>query len=96
MGNRKSEMRTQAMKMPIPPSEFALPPSHEKLLTGFLISIDLSERQLIIHLNDKKYRHLIFPQSLQIAPYLLGHLVTIQLEEEIKGKSIVQQIRLAA
>jgi len=32
MGNGKSEMGTQAMKMPIPPSEFALPPSHEKQL----------------------------------------------------------------
>ena len=79
-------------------SEENHPPAilNQQTVTGFLISIDLSERQLIIQLNDKKYRHLIFPQSLQIAPYLLGHLVTIQLEEEIKGKSIVQQIRLAA
>jgi|GEM_PF-1632988 len=34
MGNGKSEMRTQVMKMPIPTSEFALPPSLEKLLAS--------------------------------------------------------------
>jgi len=30
IGDGKSEMGTQAMKMPIPNSEFAIPPSHEK------------------------------------------------------------------
>ena len=65
-------------------------------ITGFLISIDLSERRLIVQLNDKNHQQLAFSPALQIAPYLLGQLVTVELKEFEKGESLVQQIRLAA
>lgn len=70
--------------------------SAQQTLTGFLISIDLSQRQVIVQLNNKDYRHLVFPQPLQIAAYLLGHMVTVQFKEENLGELVVETIRLAA
>ena len=67
-----------------------------KTITGFLISIDLSKRRLIVQLNDKKNQLLAFAPSLEIAPFLLGQLVTVKLQEKAEGERLVQHIRLAA
>lgn len=65
-------------------------------LTGFLISIDVAQREVVVQTNDKEYRHLILPEQLLLAPFLLGRLVTVRLKHEGSEKMVVQDIRLAA
>ena len=65
-------------------------------LTGFLISIDLSQQQLVVQISSTEYKNLILPKQLHIAPFLLGHMVTIQLVQEEIGNPVIKDIRLAA
>ncbi len=70
--------------------------SDGNILTGFLISVDLSQRQIIVQTADAGFQNLILPQQIKIAPYLLGHMVTVYLKPESRGKRIIEDIRLAA
>lgn len=51
IGNGKSETGTQAMKMPIPPSEFVIPPSHEPLLSHLGLAFPFSIHAIILALT---------------------------------------------
>lgn len=65
-------------------------------LTGFLISIDLSQQQLVVQISNTEYKNLTLPKQLHIAPFLLGHMVTIQLVDSEVDSPIIKDIRLAA
>lgn len=65
-------------------------------LTGFLISIDISQKQLVVQISDTEYKNFTLPKQVHIAPFLLGHMVTIQLIQTEAGNPVIKDIRLAA
>lgn len=65
------------------------------ILTGFLISIDIAQQKIVVQIGEDEYKNLVLPKQLHVAPFLLGHLVTVQVIQK-DAETTIQEIRLAA
>lgn len=71
--------------------------STAQVLTGFLMSIDLIEKKVVLQINGKPtYQSVELPQQLNLRPLIIGQLVVVEVKTQQSGKIVLQQMYPAA
>lgn len=71
--------------------------TENQIFSGFLVSIDLSQKIATLQINEKpEYQYFNLPEGLSLTPLFLGQLVLVHAKQIDKGKNIIQEIKLAA
>lgn len=64
-----------------------------QVLTGFLMSIDLIEKKVVLLINGKPtYQAVELPPQLKLRPLIIGQLVVVEIKTQQSGKVVLQQM----